>query len=168
MDPLGAVWEWYEYARDSIGHAAHRLEIDPDSIPGFLVFASPRRETALEKLARAHGELDDLTVLALFAVFEQALLDHLVLISQSVQQGAATALEESLASRALKDLQRWPLDDVLDVYKAALDANLVGLAKQVKDYRDWVAHGKKGPPDARIDPRMAYDRLSDILGALAR
>lgn len=61
-----------------------------------------------------------------------------------------------------------PLDAVWEWYEYACDsiglAALVGLVKQVKDYRDWVAHGKKGEPDAKIDPRMAHDRLSDFLG----
>jgi len=38
--------------------------------------------------------------------------------------------------------------------------------KQVKDYRDWVAHGKKGRPDANIDPHQAYERLTGFLSVL--
>ena len=166
MTPLDAVWEWYEYARDSIGLAAHQVECDPYGIPRSLIFAAAVDEPPLEGLSRAQAELDDLTVLALFAVFEQAVLERLLRASASVKGRATTGLEAALSARAFRGLDRWPLEGVLDVCKAAVDAAVVGLVKQVKGYRDWVAHGKRGAPDARIDPRAAYDRLSDFLAAL--
>jgi hypothetical protein len=44
---------------------------------------------------------------------------------------------------------------------------LVGSVKQVYDYRNWVAHGKKETTSVtKIDPDLAYDRLSEFLGRL--
>ena len=117
MGPLDAVWQWYEYARDSIQFTSSRVQDVPEDIPAHLIFArqAPLQE-ALEHLAKAEAELHDLTVLSLFAVFEQALLDHLGLTSDLVEKGAASTLQAALASRAFEELDRWPLGDVLDVY----------------------------------------------------
>lgn len=45
-----------------------------------------------------------------------------------------------------------------------VDANLLGNAKQVKNYRDWVAHKnvKKGQP-TNVSPQAAYRILTRIL-----
>jgi len=47
-------------------------------------------------------------------------------------------------------------------------ADLIGHAKQVLAYRDWVAHGKnpKKPPSATPNPTDAYNTLNDIVEIL--
>jgi hypothetical protein len=168
MGPLDAVWQWFEYARDSIDFTAAQVTKRPRESFGPLVFAQAEPGPGpLDNLWRARTELSDLTVLALFAVFEQALLDHLILTGQKVRQGLASGIQDALVSRAFEGLDRWPLGDILDVYKVVLDPALVGMVKQVKDYRDWVAHGKKEAPSARIDPKSAHERLSTFLSALS-
>jgi hypothetical protein len=37
---------------------------------------------------------------------------------------------------------------------------------QVRDYRNWVAHGRREVPTNNITPRIAYDRLAAFLDAL--
>jgi len=167
MGPFEAVWQWYEYARDSMDFAASEAASTAREIPPSLALARhATAEEAFENLAKAQSDLDDLTVLALFAIFEQALLDHLLQTSQRVQQGIASRLQGALADKAFRGLDRWPLGEILDVYKVAIDPTLVGLVKQVKDYRDWVAHGKRDAPAARIGPKAAHERLDSFLSAL--
>jgi len=166
MSPLDAVWEWYEVACDSMRFAAHRIRTQPEEVSAWPALSPMDTDVAVEKLRKTQAELDDLTVLALFAVFEQALLDRLAAASKTLQQTVVTAIEKSLAAAALGNLDRWPLDDILNVCKAEVDPEVVGLVKQVKAYRDWVAHGKKRKPSARIVPREAHDRLSEFLRAL--
>jgi hypothetical protein len=48
---------------------------------------------------------------------------------------------------------------VLSPFKP-LDHNLVEEVNQVRRYRNWVAHGKRGKKPSSVDPRAAYDRLS--------
>ena len=58
-------------------------------------------------------------------------------------------------------------DDILNMFKSLIDSDLIGQAKQVKQYRDWVAHRNisKGAP-ANVPPKKAYEILSEILRAL--
>lgn len=49
-----------------------------------------------------------------------------------------------------------------------IEADLVTQIDQVRDYRNWVAHGRRGRDTGmnRVTPQIAYDRLKDFLGAL--
>ena len=65
-------------------------------------------------------------------------------------------------------MEYWRIADVLDLLKEHVDSDLIGQAKQIKQYRDWVAHRNmvKGVP-ADIPPQSAYIILSEILDKLA-
>lgn len=45
-------------------------------------------------------------------------------------------------------------------------ADLVTQVNQVRDFRNWVAHGGRGRPRNYIDPRSAYERLTAFLTAI--
>lgn len=47
---------------------------------------------------------------------------------------------------------------ILATYKPD-DAGLVEEINQVRRYRNWVAHGRRGEQPAQVTPRVAYDRL---------
>jgi len=51
---------------------------------------------------------------------------------------------------------------VLDAHKGPHD-DLLEAVNQVRRYRNWVSHGKRGarPPD--VSPRVAYERLGEFL-----
>ncbi len=40
------------------------------------------------------------------------------------------------------------------------------LVDQVRDYRNWVAHGRRELPTNYVTPKQAYARLVDFLDAL--
>jgi hypothetical protein len=48
------------------------------------------------------------------------------------------------------------------------DKNLIGQAKQILEYRDWIAHGRNPDkyPSANITPKFAYNTLSEIVKQL--
>lgn len=74
---------------------------------------------------------------------------------------------KSVLKYALKNSDRWHFKDILDIFKSILSNELVGSVKQVYDYRNWVAHGKKETTSiTKIDPEVAYDRLNEFLGRL--
>ena len=37
---------------------------------------------------------------------------------------------------------------------------------QVRDYRNWVAHGRRDAPTNNVTPELAYARLNEFLAAL--
>lgn len=132
----------------------------------------------MKSLRQVREELDDLAVLALFAAFERSVLDYLCSVAVKAEQDVPTPLEAALVAEGLKDVDRWYLGDVLDTYKVVVASDTVGDVKQVKEYRDWVAHGKRespasgrekpGLPSTPMDPRSAYGRLKRFLASLGR
>jgi hypothetical protein len=59
------------------------------------------------------------------------------------------------------------LDDLLDLFKSLVEVDKIGVAKQIKDYRDWIAHrNPKRLPPAQTEPRTAYSVLAAIIDAI--
>jgi len=107
--------------------------------------------------------LDDATVINLWVIFERFLVDH---VTSSLLQ--RTDLPESFANRlrekAGREVERWRIEDLLDLYKGWVVSDRLGTAKQVKSYRDWVAHrNPRKPPSAKIRPETAYQELAWIV-----
>ncbi|HEV7223108.1 MAG TPA: hypothetical protein VGN42_10440 [Pirellulales bacterium] len=125
-----------------------------------------------QEAAKALQEIDDLGVLVLFSVFESAVREHL--------EGIIKPLTVGLGHPILKDAA----DDVIEGIRQGSFANnvlaplqkqrhvaseLSDKVKQVRDYRNWVGHGKRGPAPKHIQnlpPAEAFGRLKEFLDAL--
>jgi len=111
---------------------------------------------------------DDLAIVALWAWFERYLIEFtqtmVVIASPSPADFA-----EHLQVRITKEIERWPADSLLDLFKSVIDANKIGIAKQIKDYRDWIAHRNVNRrPPAKTEPANAYSLLLAIIDAVER
>jgi uncharacterized protein YutE (UPF0331/DUF86 family) len=47
-----------------------------------------------------------------------------------------------------------------------ISAELVTQVDQVRDYRNWVAHGRRDVPTNNVTPELAYERLNEFLAVL--
>ena len=47
-----------------------------------------------------------------------------------------------------------------------VSADLITQVDQVRDYRNWVAHGRRDAPTNNVPPEIAYERLTEFLSAL--
>jgi hypothetical protein len=63
------------------------------------------------------------------------------------------------------DIEHGSFFKVLEPYKK-IDADLIEQVNQVRRYRNWVAHGRRGPQPDAVDPRAAWDRLQRCLDRL--
>jgi hypothetical protein len=59
-------------------------------------------------------------------------------------------------------IEFWRIGDKLDLLKGVVDVVLIGQAKQIKNYRDWVVH-KSRTPTVNVTPQQAYTVLSKIV-----
>jgi hypothetical protein len=130
-------------------------------------FALPRTD-ALRRIRDALTEFDNLTVVAMVAVFERALRDHL---SDHITKllPATPDLLAALRERILDDAEYWNISScVLDqLFKTAVPSDLCGEVKQIIEWRNQVAHGHvrgKRTPGYAV-PSVVYQRLSDFLRA---
>jgi len=162
---LNAIFDWYKFTRDLLQGISKMLEQNPENLHDL---SWPKElewqpiDKAQDTLRRALEELDDLVVLALFAGFEAWLLQEIseVLCAKGEP---ITAFSQEVFAYARSALQRESLAKLLDVYKTIMPAKTVDQVKEIKRYRDWVAHGKRKPRPLAITPKEAYERLNEFI-----
>jgi len=115
---------------------------------------------------RVSGDLDDLCVLLLFSVFEAVVRERALADVEAELPGARhPALRHAL--KGLREaLEHGSFAKVLEAY-TDLDADLVAQVSQVRKYRNWVAHGRRGDQPDAVDPETAYVRLQRFLTLMA-
>jgi hypothetical protein len=175
MTTLEEAWAWYQ----ATAHSLWRVERI-----GRKYWTAPELEQLLGNDnhfrdltgAVVEGEskngrepLDDLAVVVLFSVFESRVRDYLI----ARLEPEVAKLTEPILKAAAEDAVRGVEEGsfyrrVLDPLKQqqAVNANLVTEVDQVRDYRNWVAHGRRGNPTNAVDPKTAYERLSRFLTVL--
>lgn len=167
MNKLQEIMQWYKLTIESQRITLKILNSSPELVPLDSSLAEYKLSEAKEILLKAENELNDLTVLSLVAVFEQLVIDYLKDLGRKTIKKEEEILSKSVLKYALKNSDRWHFKDILDIFKSIVSNELVGSVKQVYDYRNWVAHGKKETTSVtKIDPDLAYDRLSEFLGRL--
>jgi hypothetical protein len=168
---LADAWRWYESVRaltltmrrlgtkhwdhlpwdGDLGRDEHLRHLDASDIRG-------RADLVL-------SDLDDLCVLLLFSVFEATVRERILAdVERELPPLHHAALRQAVA--AMKEaIEHGSFYKVLDPYKE-MDAGLIEEVSQVRRYRNWVAHGRRGEQPDAVDPRTAYDRLQRFLDRL--
>jgi len=112
-------------------------------------------------------QMDDLAVLVLFSVFESLVRD--LVAAEIKREVSEKSVTHSVLLQAIQDLvhqvEEGSFFRVLGPFKV-LDPDLVEKVNQVRQYRNWVAHGKRGKKPSAVTPRMAYERLSQFWNLL--
>ena len=110
-------------------------------------------------------DLDDLAVLVLFSVFEATVraragadVDReMTLVTHVAVRQAVKELKEAIASGSFAK--------VTAAYQK-MDNDLTAQVNQVREFRNWVAHGRRDAPENNVTPDGAYERLGRYLDLL--
>lgn len=108
-------------------------------------------------------EFDDIAIFVLFSVFEASVRDR---VKEDIE-AEVTGLQHDALRRAAKRI-------VQNIEEGSFHANVLELSKdrdhdtveevnQIRKYRNWVAHGRRGPKPPTVHPRDALDRLKTFL-----
>lgn len=171
MNSLDAVWESYESVVASL--KVTRRVLDKAPVHNALLVgtrfmaSSPSGGDSVPDTV--FENVNDLFILAIWSVFEREIRTFVESEGTQPLIESGFPLHESLAIQVKREIEFWRNDDVLDVINAQVnDVNLIGVAKQIRQYRDWVAHRnpRRGKP-LNVTPRIAYETLSTILGAVS-
>jgi len=70
-----------------------------------------------------------------------------------------------------KEVEFWNQKEILDLLKTipSIDKNAIGQAKQILDYRNWIAHGKDVNKQSSVNsmtPTYTYRILDEIVKVL--
>ncbi len=100
-------------------------------------------------------------------LFEREIIEYAQGQASTLQNVEPLLFAKPLHDKVRGEVERWRPDDLLDLFKGLVDPNQVGLAKQIKDYRDWVAHRNPNRlPSAQVEPKDAYAVLLAIISEL--
>jgi hypothetical protein len=167
MNTLEDAWNWYQEAKVQVGLVSRLASAYWQDLPweGDLGrddrFKGLERKKLEEDARSTLDQLEDLAVLVLFSVFESQVRERLV--AELREEVLEKAISHSVLLQAVDDLIRQVEEGsffrVLSPFKPS-DHNLVEEVNQVRRYRNWVAHGKRGKKPPAVDPRLAYDRLT--------
>lgn len=168
---LADAWEWYESVK-KLTLAMRQLGGKHwDNLPwgGDLGRDNRLRDLAspeiVERSDAILADIDDLCVLLLFSVFETLVRDR-VMVDVAAEMPASRHPAIQRAIEGLREnIEHGSFFRILEVYKA-LDTDLVEQVNQVRKYRNWVAHGRRGVPENAVDPLTAYKRLKQFLDKL--
>ena len=172
---MDEILSWYKFVSTSLRLARNAVKSypPPDRIYdktdlGRAYLESPEqfqqfRSVEMEQIKQ---KLDEATILMLYAAFERSLLLHIQNTMLDVfSKYTPSPWIEEIAFLIPEKAERWEIKKLLGLFKKELEENPENLEKikQLYEYRNWLAHGKKGASPASIRPLEAYHLLSAFL-----
>ncbi|MGC8603159.1 MAG: hypothetical protein ACP5VS_05655 [Desulfomonilaceae bacterium] len=163
-DPLESVWTTYVTTQSSFKvtkRVSGRKDLSLLSKTN-LVPVDGLSTTSLINSAR--DELEDLLILAMWAKFERYLIEYIQGVGAVLDTARPVSLAGNLHEKFELSVESWKSTDVIDLFKDIVDENLRGHAKNIKKYRDYIAHKNPRNEDApKTDPATAYRVLSNFI-----
>jgi hypothetical protein len=173
MKTLGEAWKWYTDVKKTLACMARLGEEKfwnaiPWHLPPWLGNRHLVELTSTSVVSAAENavqHLDDLAVVVLFSVFEANVRDA-ILEQMSVEEPKYhhRAILDAIMT-AKERIREGSFYAVLSSFKGS-DNGLIEEVNQVRRYRNWVSHGRRGPQPPLVIPHVAYDRLTRCLALL--
>jgi len=168
MKTLEEGWKWYEQARSQLRLIKRLASNYWHDLPWEGKLEKDERFKNLdhrqleEQSQFTLEQMDDLAVLVLFSLFEFQVRDRVASeIKSEVSQKSVT---NTVLLHAVEDLihqvEEGSFFKLLEPFKKSIDSDLVEKVNQVRRYRNWVAHGRRGDQPPSVDPATAYSRLT--------
>ncbi|MDR3554457.1 MAG: hypothetical protein P4L55_06870 [Syntrophobacteraceae bacterium] len=166
ISPLNEIWQNYQLATDCFKITRRTLVKGDVGLLSNTGFAAASLEDADRIIVKGRNEWDDFVILSLWAVFERLIIDFVrekakILLDQHPRQ-----FTEKLHGLVDGQIEFWKIGDKLDLFKGVVDVELIGQAKQIKYYRDWIVHKSKIPA-ANVTPIQAYNVLHRIVTTIS-
>lgn len=125
-------------------------------------FKALDRETLQSDASLCLELLDDQSVVILFAAFEATVRDRVKIDVERRWPEPDHPILKDTRNSLVERIERGNFSGVLDAFKS-VDHDLVEQVKQVREYRNWVAHGRRSEQPSRVNPEEAFKRLDRFL-----
>ncbi len=168
MKTLEEAWQWYSSTQkqaELLGRLARRHW---EALPweGDLGRDDHFRSLNGEIIQRDSDfcleHLPDLAVVVLFSMFEGTVRENVLEELRSETPAVLHRVLKQALEEAKQNTRDGSFCRVLEPYKE-INAELVELVNQVRRYRNWVAHGRRGEPPDGVTPSKAHERLTRFL-----
>jgi hypothetical protein len=173
MMSLGDAWDWYVKTKKQLMLFGRIGRKHWDNLPWDGPLGRDDKLKSLESAAIIKEaefcleHLDDFAILVLFSAFESAVREQVLSIIEGERDQLNRALIVQFLDEAARETKRGRVGRILRYFKNQ-EAGLVEEVNQVRRYRNWVAHGRRGEAPAAVDPATAYQRLSRFLARFAQ
>lgn len=168
MNPLDPIIDWHRTAQDALRVT---LRVINQGAGGIVtsrhVFHAMPQDDCFDRVRMASDQLDNFTVLALVAVFERLLRDHVLSIVQN-RFAATNSIETRIMACVENDAEFWNFTGrLIDVFDT-VHSDVRGRVKQFVDFRNWLAHARHAGtlPQAAplvLTPRDVHQVLTTFL-----
>lgn len=178
MKTLADAWNWYEATKRNLARMRrlgrrywNDLSLKDVSIWQDDQFRMLTPTVIVTETAASLQPIDDLAIVVLFSVFESQVRDYLVARIKPEAASLTDPILKEAAEDAIQGIEEGSFyRRVLQPLKeqSRVSADLVTQVGQVRVYRNWVAHGRRGRTTdmSNVTPRMAYERLKEFLEVL--
>lgn len=156
----------YEYLKDAGEIALRAIKTDDRTLLENTAFSTAVLENTEKPLAALLKSAEEFAIIALWSAFERYLAAYLEEAGACVRKQSSDSFGELLYDKYIDETERWKPGDVLDLFKKDIDTQLLGLAKQIKRYRDYIAHRNPKKTPTKTDPEIAYAALSRLMQAM--
>ena len=171
-NPLTPVWNAYNTSQDAFRIAKKAIN-HPDK-----VLLLKKTQLRLQSISDAETHItqsveiiEDLFVLSLWSSYERFVRIYLQQKGAKLKTIQPIILAHPIYAYFCDEVEFWKPNQILDLLKNTLfttQPHLIGQAKQILAYRDWVAHGKNQDkqPSSNITAPFAYKVLNEIVETL--
>lgn len=178
MKTLADAWNWYEATKRNLARMRRlaRRHWNDASLKDASIWQDDQFRmldptVIATETAASLKPLDDLAIVVLFSVFESQVRDYLVARIKPEAAGLTDPILKAAADDAIQGVEEgsfyrrvlFPLKE-----QGRVAADLITQVDQIRDYRNWVAHGRRKRvfDISNVTPRMAYERLTEFLAVL--
>jgi hypothetical protein len=169
-NPLDTVWELYEATRDCLGIAQRSIEQDNldllVSTKRFSIIAS--KDEAANLISHCHRETDDFVIVSLWSLFERRVVEFLHTKGAVICNESPKSFANRYYEKLKTEIEYWKSTDSLDLLKENIDPHILGQAKNIKKYRDWIAHKNPRKTVSAVTPDFAFKILTRILEEMSK
>jgi len=162
---LDQIYRNYTLLIDSIKITKRSISKKYNDLHQRTSIANEPIDSVTASLVTAQADLDDLMILALYSFFEKSLREFVILKFSTYNSTLNSQIVQNMNELSKREIDRWKMSELIDIFNPVLDPRKLGNIKQINEYRNWIAHGKKGDavPSATIDPKSAFDLLNWFL-----
>lgn len=112
--------------------------------------------------------LNDLALIELFSIFAGAVRTLVAEQVRAARAGLTHPMLIAAGKDAVDAAERRSFAEILNFYSRGGHADLAEQVRQVRRYRNWLSHGRRGKQLSAIEPKTAYQRLRAFLELILR
>ena len=163
-DPFESLWSIYQVTRDCHKVARKMVNRGDEHFLEGTEFIAGSKNDAAKSIEQSRKESEDFVIVSLWATFERIIIGHLQTRGRKLLEEPPETLSSRLCEKFQNDVEYSRVDDILDLFKETIDADLIGSAKNIKRHRDWIVHRNPNRPSpGKVTPVFSYEILLEIV-----